>query len=128
MHLASASSSTQITSAIGTTLGGGGQSFANGLGGGASGAGNGGAGGFGGGGGGGYLGGGGGGGGYDGGGGNGGSYFSLASFNFSEASIAGNGSVAIQSLSSEIERGEVDWNALAAHVTANFEATGHWFI
>ena len=24
--------------------------------------------------------------------------------------------------------GNVDWNAAAAQVTANYEATGHWFI
>ena len=26
------------------------------------------------------------------------------------------------------ESGPIDWNALAAIATANFEATGHWFI
>ncbi|MBL6079398.1 hypothetical protein JMJ56_15370 [Belnapia sp. T18] len=93
-------------------------------------------------GGGGYLGGGGGGGGYDGGGGSavddvggsggaGGSFVSsnALSSSFDTASARGRGSVVLTLLDNGLEGPSVtDWNALAARVTANFEATGQWYL
>ncbi|MBL6458060.1 hypothetical protein JMJ55_22240 [Belnapia sp. T6] len=129
---------------IPANAGGGGSALSNSdPAGGSGGAGNGGPGGFGGGGGGGYLGGGGGGGGYNGGGGGpavenvgggggaGGSFVSSNSLSvsFATASAHGNGSVVLTLLDDGLDSPLViDWNALAARATANFEATGQWFL